>query len=181
VQLLNSTARSSPNFWSIARRDAIKCDFHESAQLSLIAELPVQIHRQSTKNGKCRHRERERDSEWDWDWDWEQTERETDPWIIFCGTIHLIRKICGTVHFYILWNGPFLHFVERSIFTFYMMSGTVEESTLQASGNMSLRNSIDGHISKNIDYVNQAQDKDKPYKTTSSWRPRVAEYKAICF
>jgi hypothetical protein len=43
VQLLNSTARSSPNFWSIARRDAIKRDFHESAQLSLIAESPVRI------------------------------------------------------------------------------------------------------------------------------------------
>jgi hypothetical protein len=62
-----------------------------------------------------------------------------------------------------------------------MMRGTVEESTLQASGNMSLRNSTDGHIRKSIDYVNKAQDKDTPYKTTSSWRPRVAEYKAICF
>jgi hypothetical protein len=49
----------------------------------------------------------------------------------------------------------------------------VEESTLQASGNTSLRNSIDGHIRKSIDYVNQVQDKDKPYNTSSSWRPRV--------
>jgi hypothetical protein len=91
---------------------------------------------------------------------------------LFCGTVHFyfyilcnspflyfversIFTFCGTVHFYILWNGPF--------FTFYMMSGTVEESTLQASGNTSLRNSSDGHIRKSIDYGNQAQDKDKPY------------------
>jgi hypothetical protein len=62
-----------------------------------------------------------------------------------------------------------------------MISGTVEESTLQASGNTSLRNSTDGHIRKSIDYVNQEQDKDKPYNTSSSWRPCVAEYKAMCF
>jgi hypothetical protein len=62
-----------------------------------------------------------------------------------------------------------------------MMSGTVEESTLQASGNTSLRNSTDGHIRKSIDYVNQAQDKDKPFNTSISWRPRAAEYKAMCF
>jgi hypothetical protein len=88
-----------------------------------------------------------------------------------------IFTLCGTVRFYIfyiLWNGPFLHF-------WYTMSGTVEESTLQASGNTSLRNSTDGHIRKIIDYVNQAQDKDTPYNTISSWRPHVAEYKATCF
>jgi hypothetical protein len=62
-----------------------------------------------------------------------------------------------------------------------MMSGTVEESTLQASGNMSLSNSTDGNIRKSIDYVNQAQDKDNSYNTSSSLRPRVAEYKAIRF
>jgi hypothetical protein len=62
-----------------------------------------------------------------------------------------------------------------------MMSGTVEESILPASGNTSQRNSIDGNIRKIIDYVNQAQDKDKPYNTSSSWRPRVAEYKVMCF
>jgi hypothetical protein len=58
--------------------------------------------------------------------------------------------------------------VEQSIFTFYMKSGAVEESTLQASGKTSLRNSTDGHIIKIIDYVNQAQDKDTPYNTSSS-------------
>jgi hypothetical protein len=36
-------------------------------------------------------------------------------------------------------------------------------------------------LEKNIDYVNEAQDGDKPYNTSSSWRPRVAEYKAMCF
>jgi hypothetical protein len=61
-----------------------------------------------------------------------------------------------------------------------MMSGTVEESTLQASGNTSLKNSTDGHIRKIIDYVNQAQDKDRPYNTSRSWSPHVAEYKAMC-
>jgi hypothetical protein len=61
-----------------------------------------------------------------------------------------------------------------------MMSGTVEESSLQASGNTSLRNSTDGHIRKIIDYVNQAQDKDKLYNMSIGWRPRVAEYKAMC-
>jgi hypothetical protein len=102
-----------------------------------------------------------------------------------------IFTFCETVHFYILLNGPFLHFVERSIFTFSgtvqfytlwnMMSGTVEESTSPASGNTSLRNSTEGHIRKSIDYLNQAQDKDKPYIMISSWRPRVDEYKAMCF
>jgi hypothetical protein len=102
-----------------------------------------------------------------------------------------IFTFCGTVHFHILWNGPFLHFVEQSIFTFggtvhfyiwwNMMSGKVEESTLQASANTSLRNSTDGHIRKSIDYVNQAQDKDKPHNASSSWRPHVVEYKAMCF
>jgi hypothetical protein len=62
-----------------------------------------------------------------------------------------------------------------------MMSGAVEESTLQASGNTSLGNSTYGHIRKSSDYVNQAQDKDKPYNTISSWRPRVVEYNAMCF
>jgi hypothetical protein len=36
-------------------------------------------------------------------------------------------------------------------------------------------------LEKSIDYVNQAQDKDKPYNMSSSWRPHVAEYKAMCF
>jgi hypothetical protein len=62
-----------------------------------------------------------------------------------------------------------------------MMSGTVKESTFQASGNTSLRNSTDGHIRQSIDYANQEQDKEKPYNTISSWRPCVAEYKAMCF
>jgi hypothetical protein len=62
-----------------------------------------------------------------------------------------------------------------------MISGTVGESTLQASGDTFLRNSTDGNIRKSIDYVNKAQDKDKSYNMSSSWRPRVAEYKAMCF
>jgi hypothetical protein len=62
-----------------------------------------------------------------------------------------------------------------------MISATVEESTLQASGNTSLRNSNDGHIRKSIDHVNQSQDKDKPYNMSSSWRPVVAEYNAMYF
>jgi hypothetical protein len=40
---------------------------------------------------------------------------------------------------------------------------------------------VHGHIRKSIDYVNQAQDTDKPHNTSISWRPLVAEYKAMCF
>jgi hypothetical protein len=38
---------------------------------------------------------------------------------------------CGTIHFYILWNDPFMYFVERSIFIFlwnspsFIFCGTV--------------------------------------------------------
>jgi hypothetical protein len=79
---------------------------------------------------------------------------------------------CGTIHFYILWN---------IIINLPMFSGTVEEPALDANGNTLLRNSTDGNIRKNIDSVNETQDKDKPFNTSCSWRPRVAEYKAMCF
>jgi hypothetical protein len=36
-------------------------------------------------------------------------------------------------------------------------------------------------LEKSIDYVNQAQNKGKPYNTINSWTPCVAEYKAMCF
>jgi hypothetical protein len=105
------------------------------------------VHTSTINRATERRRERERERERE-----AQRDRPTDPSIVFCGTIHLrsiyiLRNdilwndpftfcgticgtICGTVHFYILWNGPFLHFVERSIFTF---CGTVRFYILRNS------------------------------------------------
>jgi hypothetical protein len=61
-----------------------------------------------------------------------------------------------------------------------MFSGAVEESTLEQ---------VEAHPSgtvlmvifeKSIAYLNKSQDKDKPFNMSSSWRPLVAEYKAMC-
>jgi hypothetical protein len=130
-----------------------------------------------------------------------------DPFIfMFCGTINLYvveRSI------YILWNDPFLYFVERSIFLslrsifiFYgtipflyyveryififcgmihfcilwntiillpMFSGTVEESTLDASGSTSLRNINDGYMDHVGNWNGDSRKKHYSLKIPFSW------------
>jgi hypothetical protein len=115
--------------------------------------------------------------------------------VVFCGTIDFyilwndrfsyfversIFIFCGTIHFYILWNNQFLYMLWNAIINLPMFSGTVEESTLEAIGNTPLRNSTDGNIRKSIDYVNETPDKDNHFNKICSWRPHVAEYKAMC-
>ena len=58
---------------------------------------------------------------------------------------------------------------------------TVEESTIEASGSTSLRNSTDANVTTTIDFVNNLQNQEKPVNTSFSWRPRFAEFKAMCF
>jgi 3-deoxy-D-arabino-heptulosonate 7-phosphate (DAHP) synthase len=62
-----------------------------------------------------------------------------------------------------------------------LFSRKVEEATVEVSGSTSLRNSTDGNIRKNIDYINKAHDKDKSFNTLNSWRLHVTEYNAMCF
>jgi hypothetical protein len=57
----------------------------------------------------------------------------------------------------------------------------MEEAVLAATGNNCLRNSTDANVLKGISAVNKAQDDVKPVNTSTSWRPKVVEFKAMCF